>query len=170
MFKDPFSFEGRIRRTEYGLSQIIYFILLIIVGTSIEEGASIMGIFYIPLLWFTWAQGAKRCHDRGNSGWFQIIPFYPLWMLFAEGDAGENEYGEDPKAYRNRMSNNENLKPNTGSINQFPSTASSEYGGGYDGGHNAPKKTDPQNTVQNNKPLQQNGNNSNDEEYSGKLY
>jgi uncharacterized membrane protein YhaH (DUF805 family) len=43
------------------------------------------------------AQGAKRCHDRGNSGIWQIIPFYGLWMLFADGDLGRNEYGANPK-------------------------------------------------------------------------
>lgn len=51
----------------------------------------------VPYFWFIWAQGAKRCHDRGNSGWFQIIPFYGLWMLFAEGETGTNEYGNSPK-------------------------------------------------------------------------
>ena len=34
---------------------------------------------------------------RGNSGWYQIIPFYVLWMLFAEGDKEANEYGNPPK-------------------------------------------------------------------------
>ena len=51
----------------------------------------------VPYFWFIWAQGAKRCHDRGNSGWYQIIPFYGLWMLFAEGEIGTNEYGNSPK-------------------------------------------------------------------------
>lgn len=99
MFKNPFSFEGRIRRTEYGLS--------IIIGTTallpVEYIKIIYGInavywlFLIPFYWFMWAQGAKRCHDRGNSGWYQVIPFYGLWMIFAVGDQGENQYGADPK-------------------------------------------------------------------------
>jgi uncharacterized membrane protein YhaH (DUF805 family) len=52
---------------------------------------------FIPLLWFLWAQGAKRCHDIGKSGWWQIVPFYVLWMLFQAGDPYENEYGDNPK-------------------------------------------------------------------------
>ncbi len=52
----------------------------------------------IPAFWFFIAQSAKRCHDRDNSGWYQIIPFYVFWMMFAEGNHGTNSYGEDPKA------------------------------------------------------------------------
>jgi uncharacterized membrane protein YhaH (DUF805 family) len=54
-------------------------------------------ISLIPMTWFLLAQGSKRCHDRNNSGWYQIIPFYTLWMLFAAGDVKENSYGESPK-------------------------------------------------------------------------
>ncbi len=96
MFKAPFSFEGRIRRTEYGISMIIY-IVAYAITIGLAKASSIFGISFIPMLWFLWAQGAKRCHDRGNSGWYQLIPFYALWMLFAEGDMTENEYGNSPK-------------------------------------------------------------------------
>ncbi|MEB8328643.1 DUF805 domain-containing protein [Flavobacteriaceae bacterium KMM 6897] len=101
MFKNPFSFEGRIRRTEYGISFIIYlfvwFILNSISGGMDELGAIIFLVCLIPLLWFAWAQSAKRCHDLGNSGWFQLIPFYGLWLLLADSKPETNEYGENPK-------------------------------------------------------------------------
>ena len=99
MFKNPFSFAGRIRRTEYGLSYIIFYfaILMIGIGASNSHSGFIEWLFF-PLLWFICAQRAKRCHDRGNSGWYQFIPFYMLWMLFANSDIGENEYGINPKA------------------------------------------------------------------------
>ena len=96
MFKKPFSFEGRIRRTEYGITVIIYTILSSIMQVAVIE-IPFLFIFFIPMLWFYIAQGAKRCHDRGNSGWYQIIPFYSLWMLFGNSDVGENEYGPRPK-------------------------------------------------------------------------
>lgn len=51
----------------------------------------------VPAYWFLWAQGAKRCHDRGNSGWYQIIPFYFLIMLFGGSADGINNYGTNPK-------------------------------------------------------------------------
>ena len=96
MFRNPFSFKGRIRRMEYGISFIIFYISNnILMALSAEEPAVV--ILLIPSLWFTWAQGAKRCHDRGNSGWYQLIPFYVLWMQFGDGDIGANEYGANPK-------------------------------------------------------------------------
>lgn len=96
MFLAPFSFEGRIRRTEYAISFLIYLLVSTLVSETIHKSGIIFFIF-VPLLWFLWAQGAKRCHDRGNSGWYQIIPFYVLWMFFAEGDNMGNEYGDSPK-------------------------------------------------------------------------
>ena len=96
MFKKPFSFEGRIRRTEYGITVIIYTIISSIMQVAVIE-IPFLFIFFIPMIWFYLAQGAKRCHDRGNSGWYQIIPFYSLWMIFGNSDVGENEYGPRPK-------------------------------------------------------------------------
>ncbi len=96
MFKKPFSFEGRIRRTEYGITVIIYTIISSIMQVAVIE-IPFLFIFFIPMVWFYLAQGAKRCHDRGNSGWYQIIPFYSLWMIFGNSDVGENEYGPRPK-------------------------------------------------------------------------
>ena len=106
MFKNPFSFKGRIRRTEYGLSFIIYMIPAIFINAIMEESEDVgtlllLFIISVPLWWFIWSQGARRCHDRGNSGWYQIIPFYIFWMLFADGDIGVNRFGPNPKGIGN---------------------------------------------------------------------
>lgn len=112
MFKAPFSFDGRIRRIEYILSYVVYaiaaFVLIIIDEiTQSFAGPYLLLICFIPLLWFIIAQRTKRCHDLGTSGWFQIIPFYSLWMLFADSDHGPNEYGPNPKSEGNYNSINE---------------------------------------------------------------
>lgn len=139
MFKNPFSFEGRIRRLEYGLSHLIgvfaiYLIAFIVVAASGGGGndgaAGILVIFNIPYLWFIWAQGAKRCHDIGNSGWWQLIPLYGLWMLFQEGQPGPNQYGENPKGIQTIGGQTFQGGQNSGTTGG--------YQGGYSGGHNNP--------------------------------
>ena len=97
MFRAPFSFDGRIRRLEYGLSYMISYFLLQFFSVIFIEIPIMILFCFVFYMWFNFAQGAKRCHDRGNSGWFQLIPFYGLWMLFGDGDRGENQYGINPK-------------------------------------------------------------------------
>ena len=112
MFQNSFSFEGRIRRTEYGITFIIFIFAKVItqfiaVGITGADNANMSGaigisyLFLIPLLWFLWAQGAKRCHDVGNNGWYQLIPFYMLYLIFADGVKGINEYGPNSKEIDN---------------------------------------------------------------------
>lgn len=104
MFKDYLSFKGRIRRLEYGLSIIIanvytllaQMIIFVFVGDSIMGYTGII-LLAIPLFWFMFSQGARCCHDLEHSGWWQLIPFYILIMLFKEGVSGENKYGDNPK-------------------------------------------------------------------------
>lgn len=106
MFKDIFSYKGRIRRLEYGLTYLGYIVInnlldyFSLYADSIIV-ATVRVAIMLPLLWILIVQGAKRCHDRGNSGWYQIIPFYFFWMLFADSDDGPNEYGDNPKGIGN---------------------------------------------------------------------
>lgn len=100
MFQEIFSFKGRIRRLEYGLSIIFYFLLITVINAMFLETGNelpILGLLHFPALWFLFSQNAKRCHDLGNSGWYQIIPFYGFFLLFADGDKNANIYGNSPK-------------------------------------------------------------------------
>lgn len=97
MFKAPFSFKGRIRRTEYGISLIIHTIAYFFSLLLGQNAPFLFLILIIPIIWFGLAQSVKRSHDLGNTGWYILIPFYGIWLLFVGGDAGPNEYGEDPK-------------------------------------------------------------------------
>ena len=100
ILRAAFSFSGRIGRTAYGLSLIICTLLSILILTSILQtkgNTAFLVLLYIPIGWFALAQGAKRCHDLGNSGWFQWIPFYYLVLLFGKGDKEANYYGESLK-------------------------------------------------------------------------
>ena len=95
---------------EYGLSFLVYIVAAFLIGfisgslsgsSASDSSGIILIVLYLPCLFFMWAQGAKRCHDLGNSGWFQLIPFYGLWMLFADSEAGINRYGVNPKGIGN---------------------------------------------------------------------
>jgi uncharacterized membrane protein YhaH (DUF805 family) len=141
MWKNTFSFEGRIRRTEYGLTFLIVvfgrtILIMLLAGIMVGsgsrnmEGYTVLSYFLsIPFLWFFWAQGAKRCHDMGKSGWWQLIPFFPLVMIFKEGDSHTNEYGDNPKG--NGFNNV------SGPINAPTIPGNTIRTGSYNGGHNA---------------------------------
>lgn len=104
LFAHPFSPEGRICRLEFGLSYIIYILLMVCIGALSEEAPILFFLFAIPLIWFWLAQLCKRFHDRNQSGariFTLIIPLYNIYVLlmlfFADGDEYENDYGPDPK-------------------------------------------------------------------------
>lgn len=91
------SARGRATRGQYLLSWLTYFFFSIILDVMIEDGANpLFGLLYLPLFLFILTEGAKRCHDMGHSGWYQLIPFYGLWMLFKQGEEGPNKYGPNP--------------------------------------------------------------------------
>ena len=101
MFAHPFSFEGRIRRLEYMLSCLFYYVCMSYLGNvkKIDDLFTFI-LFYtiiVIMVWFSLAQGAKRCHDNGEPGWLQIIPFYVIFMLFGDSNDYENRYGKAPK-------------------------------------------------------------------------
>lgn len=96
MFKAPFSFNGRINRLEYFITFIIYIAFLIGVS-AISEAVPIAGFALLPCVYFLWAQGAKRCHDIGKNGWYQIIPLFFIVLLSSKGNPGLNKYDKDFK-------------------------------------------------------------------------
>lgn len=114
MFSRAFSFKGRIRRTEYGLSLIIFSVIFVFFCDRFEsEGVYYIALALLPFVWFITAQTWKRKHDLGISGWKNcksngpsisfvysrgLVSFMQIYkMIFNEGQIGPNKYGEDPK-------------------------------------------------------------------------
>ena len=93
LFRHPFSFNGRIGRREYAISFAIYLVWYTIVKDDTSSLSTFASFAGIPVFWFYLAQGCKRCHDLNHSGYWQLIPFYVLWLLFQSGDPTDNEYG-----------------------------------------------------------------------------
>lgn len=101
---DLFSFEGRITAKIFFYRLLLWLLFFVFVLCSINviliylfenrflsSGYSLLVLFLH--FWFWFAQGARRCHDLGKSGWWQLIPFYIFWMLFQKGDYFKNQYG-----------------------------------------------------------------------------
>jgi uncharacterized membrane protein YhaH (DUF805 family) len=109
MFSGLFSFQGRIGRTEFGLSVqlcVVLYAFALVLQFSLYQYSdqySLPGILAqfvilnLIMCYILIAQSAKRCHDLGHNGWWQFIPLYFFWLLFQDGQSGANEYGENPK-------------------------------------------------------------------------
>jgi uncharacterized membrane protein YhaH (DUF805 family) len=100
------SFEGRMRRKHYWISAVltpiialIAILLIVAIAAAISRPIAVVLMigFAVVFIWHELAESTKRCHDIGLSGWFQLIPFFGLVLLFKAGDAGPNKYGPDPK-------------------------------------------------------------------------
>ena len=104
--KKYFCFEGRAGRAEFW--QWVLAVIIINVVLSIVEGliglrSILSGLFCLAILLPELGVTARRLHDRGKSGWLQLIGLIPiigaiivLIMCIPEGDAGENKYGAAP--------------------------------------------------------------------------
>lgn len=155
MFKNPFSFEGRIRRLEYFfgiiiswlaysiITSIISLILYFLLG-GLDESVLIfiLWILYFPVHFFSLTQIVKRSHDVGRSGNTEFILFaisyfflpgillfipFNLYLLFKAGEKGPNKYGDDPKGVGNTSQSGGGFTPPNNP--QYPT-------GGYQNGNN----------------------------------
>lgn len=103
-------FKGRVTRTEYWMFYL--FLFLINIGLGIIEGlllggaAFLTSIFILATLIPHIAITARRLHDAGFSGWFQLLLLIPVlgWiavivMLCLETKP-DNKYGPSPIVQR----------------------------------------------------------------------
>lgn len=120
------TFDGRATRSEFwwfylfvalvGLVGYVPILILTAIGAASSDNGVISGLFTILLVifWIVWlivvialyipflAVGCRRLHDRGQSGWLQLLLLVPcggivlliFWVL--EGTPGDNAYGPKP--------------------------------------------------------------------------
>lgn len=91
-----FSFKGEIGRMSYCMtlygSFLGFFVVFLFSFGSITPYFLVL---ILPLLWLLYAQGAKRCHNLGHSGWFQLIPFYVFPMMLKGTNTSGRKYTKD---------------------------------------------------------------------------
>ena len=109
-------FEGRARRTEFWMFTLLYsaiFTVLVLFGVLIGVAldipvlatlfAGLAVLFYLAMIVPSLAVGARRLHDTGRSGWFQLLSLVPfggivlLVFWIEDGHPGVNQYGVNPK-------------------------------------------------------------------------
>ena len=105
-YKKYADFTGRARRKEFWMFVLFYFIVSIVLGiVDSIIGFQLLGLLFslgslIPSL----AIGARRLHDTGRSGWWQLLYLIPLigliiMIVFLVQDSHpDNEYGPNPTA------------------------------------------------------------------------
>ncbi|MDT0277269.1 DUF805 domain-containing protein [Blastococcus goldschmidtiae] len=104
-------FTGRARRSEFWwfvlasfLASIVTSVIDVAIGSEVYAGTGIFSLLLsLALLIPSLAVGARRLHDTGKSGWWQliwltgigIIVLIVLWAL--DGHPGPNQHGPSPK-------------------------------------------------------------------------
>ena len=109
-FLDPvknhyFDFEGRATRKQYWMFVLMYIIISIIVELiDVALGLGFLGaILSLVLLAPSLGIAARRLHDIGRSGWWQLIGLIPIigWIIMivwlVTDSAPDNQYGPNPK-------------------------------------------------------------------------
>ncbi|WP_133407643.1 DUF805 domain-containing protein [Parashewanella tropica] len=99
-------FTGRARRQEFWMFVLVYVILSIVVSVvDMLLGTWVLGtIFSLALLIPSLAVTARRLHDTGRTGWWQLLMFIPLigWIILiifeVQDSHDDNQYGPNPKA------------------------------------------------------------------------
>ena len=100
-------FTGRTTRQQFWMYVLVYIGIAIVVGIvgAIIKMPFLGNILSLALLVPSWAIGARRLHDIGKSGWWQLIGVIPIlgaiilivWMA-TKGDKEANQYGPAPVA------------------------------------------------------------------------
>lgn len=104
-FRQYADFNGRAARKPYWMFVLVY--LLIYIALTVIDAN--LGMLYLPLIFslvvlvpsisFT----ARRLHDTGRSGWWQLITLIPIIgtiviiVFLAQDSHPDNQYGPNPK-------------------------------------------------------------------------
>jgi uncharacterized membrane protein YhaH (DUF805 family) len=107
VMKNYAEFNGRARRKEYWMFVLINTIISIILSIieSILHISNVISLLYsLAIMIPSLAVGARRLHDTGKSGWWQLIGLIPIigaiiLIVFMATDSseGDNQYGPNPK-------------------------------------------------------------------------
>ncbi len=130
-----FTFDGRVGRLWYFLLNLFIsigmftlFLIPFFIVQQVGESSTLVILLMLPILliiiagaWTSFCIAGKRLHDLGHSGIWVLLGFVPLigtvyylYILFAPGQDGENEYGPqvDNPFYTNSSQEEYHQNPN----------------------------------------------------------
>ncbi|MEI7925509.1 MAG: DUF805 domain-containing protein [Chloroflexota bacterium] len=101
VFSNYATFTGRAGRSEFWYWILFTFLVSIVISilaSMITPSLSYVGnLFSLATLIPTIAVAARRMHDIGKSGWWQIVPLYNIYLAVQPSE-GANAYGTGPAA------------------------------------------------------------------------
>ena len=120
-FTNYTNFSGRTTRKDfwmYSLFFIIFYFIAVVLDLlflpdayDMEQGFGIIsGLYYLALLLPNIAIGIRRNHDANRSGWFILLPFYNIYLLFVPTHPEENDWDPMPASIAESIQNNGNKK------------------------------------------------------------
>lgn len=99
-------FAGRARRREFWMFMLINFVISFVLGLvlGLAHLGPLSNLYLLAVLVPSLALGARRLHDTGRSGWWQLLSFIPVIGLIiliiwcaTDSQPGANKYGPNPK-------------------------------------------------------------------------
>ena len=104
-FKKFSVFDGRARKSEFWWFQLFCVIAQIVGGLldylfGYSETGAFEWVAYIIILLPSLAVGARRLHDTGRSGWWQLLYLTIIGIIIlivwwvADGDKKNNKFGQ----------------------------------------------------------------------------
>ena len=105
------SISGRMNRGAYALRLLIMAVVSIVLESMagpFQTPELILLLIIVASVYMTVYHigiAARRLHDLGKSGWWQLVSLIPfvnlafgLYLLFFRGEEGDNRFGADPLA------------------------------------------------------------------------
>lgn len=105
-----FSFNGRINRREFfsylvftfiTTMVILYYFLVLLENNWLEisnpENRYIYRIILLPMAYISVVLATKRLHDINYRWWYQIIPFFMIYWMFAKWNKWPNKFWNETK-------------------------------------------------------------------------
>lgn len=93
-------FNGRAARPEFWWFVLAQFVVSVILNMVLPV---LGGLFSLAMLLPSLSAGARRLHDMGKSGWWQLLGFIPIlgWIVLIywaiqPGQPGANQWGNPP--------------------------------------------------------------------------